>query len=195
MSYDDQQKILEDAISNVWIAVEETANRYRQKDKKITFNGTIAKFKTGFIERYNKIMNGYMKDDVRELDRHKIVAIMIIVCIEDQIITYTGRTDRLISLAPYTIAVEAGLNWMIKGLNRELSKANCNCTPGQYFMPTAFTCPTPYFDIFCRNLYYAETHWNGLNPLDIAERLYLLEYITLQQNRIDPEILKSYNKK
>lgn len=193
MSYENPAQTLEETLNEVWRAIKDTLKKYRQKDKKIIFNDDFIKFRNGFTNRYNKIMTDYMKDDVRELDRHKIVAIMIVVCIEDEIITYSAKQDKMVSLAPYAIAVEVGLNWMYMGLKSELDKAGCSHTIQEYYMPAAFTCPTSYFNIFCRNLYYANMYWSGLNPLDIAERLYLLEYITLQKNYVSPDVLKNYD--
>lgn len=186
------QKVVEEALPKAWEAIQETVRRYQRKDKHIKFSDDYNSFAEGFLRRYTHIMETYMKDDVLELDRHKIISIMIVVCIDDEIITYSGERKDLISLAPYTIAVEVGLNWMLKGLNRELGKSKPGCMVNQYFMPAAFTCPTSYFEIFCRNLYYAKKHWNGLNPLDIAERLYLLEYVTLQYEGIQPSLLQNY---
>lgn len=186
------QKVVKEALPKAWEAIQETVRRYQRKDKHIKFRDDYNSFAEGFLRRYTLIMDTYMKDDVLELDRHKIISIMIVVCIDDEIITYSGERKDLISLAPYTIAVEVGLNWMLKGLNRELGKSMPGCMVNQYFMPAAFMCHTSYFEIFCRNLYYAKNHWNGLNPLDIAERLYLLEYVTLQHEGIQPSLLQNY---
>lgn len=46
-------------------------------------------------------------------------------------------------------------------------------------------------DIMCRNLYYAKTDFT-LNPLDLADRLFLVEYIALTKDGINPDILKDY---
>lgn len=46
--------------------------------------------------------------------------------------------------------------------------------------------------ILCaRNLYYAKTDYK-LNPLDLADRLFLVEYIALMKEGIDPDTLKDY---
>mgnify|MGYP006868100695 FL=1 len=46
-------------------------------------------------------------------------------------------------------------------------------------------------DIICRNLYYAKTDYK-LNPLDLADRLFLVEYFALSSEGIVPDILKDY---
>lgn len=65
---------------------------------------------------------------------------------------------------------------------------------GKIWMQDALSCDTPYFEILCRNLFYAKSDagWN-INPLDMAEKLFILEYVTLEKNGIDPHILKEDN--
>ena len=46
-------------------------------------------------------------------------------------------------------------------------------------------------EIMCRNLYYAKNDYK-LNPLDLADRLFLVEYIALTKEGIAPDILKDY---
>ena len=191
MSSTSQNDILEKAIKEVWEALKETCERYSVRDSKIIFSGNYEDFKTSFISIYDGIKTEYMKPNVSELDRHKIISTMIIASIKNGLITYTGKNSRLISLAEFMIPTEVGLNWMLAGLNRELLKRNTKTKVLQYHMPWAFACDTPYFEIFCRNLYYAHSKEMGLNALDIADKLFLLEYITLQQHGISPEILRN----
>ena len=63
-------------------------------------------------------------------------------------------------------------------------------------MPNAISCNTSFEDIMIRNLVYAEDNpkW-GLNPLAIAENLFLLEYITIIQKGIDFKYLSHDKKK
>lgn len=58
-------------------------------------------------------------------------------------------------------------------------------------LPNAQSCGTPYMEIMCRNLYYAKNDYK-LNPLDLADRLFLVEYIALTKEGIAPDILKDY---
>jgi hypothetical protein len=189
MSPVEQDGVLRKAICEVWDALKETSKRYSKRDEKINFQDDFNQFQDRFQAIYSNIKAEYMRSDVIELDRHKIIAAMITTCAEIPVITYSGNSSRLISLAKYMIPVEVGLNWMLSGLNREMENRQKNYSVSRYFMPSAFACPTPYFEIFCRNLYYAKEKGTGLNPLDIAEKLFLLEYITLLKNNIDPEIL------
>ena len=75
-------------------------------------------------------------------------------------------------------------------LNKILVDKNLQPIKALWF-PKAVSCKTPYFEIFCRNLYFSNNSdkW-GLNPLDIAEKLFILEYVTLEKAGIDPQILK-----
>lgn len=190
MSVEGQSDILKSATHEVWEALEKTCHRYSEKDNKIKFQSNFDQFHSKFALTYNKIKTEYMRTDVLELDRHKIIAAMLTTCLENSVITYSGNNPRLVSLAEYMIPVEVGLNWMLSGLNRELKNKQKNFSISRYVMPNAFACPTPYFEVFCRNLYYAKEKGPGLNPLDIAEKLFLLEYITLLSNGIDPKVLK-----
>lgn len=193
MSSASQNDSLEIVIKEVWDALEETCNRYSARDSKILFKGNYEAFKTSFISLYNGIKAEYMKPNVSELDRHKIISTMIIASIENDLVTYSGKNSRLVPLVEFMIPTEVGLNWMLAGLNRELSKRNFKAKISRYHMPQAFACDTPYFEVFCRNLYYANEKEKNLrlNPLDIAEKLFLLEYITLLKNNIDPTLLRN----
>ena len=191
MKNTNQNDILKNAIKKIWEALSETCNYYSKIDSKIKLEIEYSLFEEKFEAVYNYIKHEYMKKDVIELDRHKIIASFIFVCIENSAVNYTGEKSRYISLVNYMIPVEVGLNWMLAGLNHELEKQKCNRKIQQYSMPTAFACETPYFEAFCRNLYYAKEKENlRLNPIDIAEKLFLIEYITLLENHIDPKILR-----
>lgn len=131
-----------------------------------------------------------MKSNVSELDRHKVAAASIIACIKTNIIHREGPLSaKKKFIGQEMIATEVALKWMLNGLNSQLRSQNIQIEINDYTMPTAFACPTPYFEIFSRNLFFAGRDY-VLNPLDIAEKLFLLEYITLLENNIDPTTLK-----
>lgn len=175
-------------VNALWNALRDTVNHYQEDDEYISFDDEkFLDFKKSFEDLYNNIKDKYMKHNVKTLDRHKVAAVMIVSSLQSNAVSYTKKIGSRHFFGEEMFSTEVALNWMLDALNERLTEL------GQkrievYHMPKAFACDTPYFDIFCRNLYYAEQHYK-LNPLDIAEKLYLLEYITLLQNGIDPSKL------
>lgn len=78
-----------------------------------------------------------------------------------------------------------GMSYMQNRLNKILVEKELP-TIDRYVFPIVFSCKTPYFAIFARNLYftYEKTDWQ-LNLLDMSEILFLLEYMTLTEKGID----------
>ncbi len=81
---------------------------------------------------------------------------------------------------------------MVGKLNEKLSAKGSKKKIEQFIFPDAQSCKTSYIDIICRNLYYARTDFQ-MNPLDLADRLFLIEYIALLKEGINPDILKDYD--
>lgn len=173
-----------------WNALKKTTALYQEKDSNIVFNeNKYNEFESNFKEMYERIKKEYMKPNVRNLDRHKVASVMIVTTLNLDIITYAKNIgEKHCFLGSEMFSTEVALNWMLDSLNDKLKGFGKDSLKA-YYMPQAFTCNTPYFDIFCRNLYLAKRDYK-LNPLDISEKLYLLEYITLQQKNIDPSILQ-----
>lgn len=150
------------------------------------------KFFYYFEKYYNFIKANVMYDNVQELDRHKLTAIIICSII---------KADPLNSILPYKeneyifdgnekIAVDIGLSYMNTSLKQLLSnRLNEERKFKDFIFPVASMCDTKYISIMCRNLYYAKKYFE-LNPIDMANTLFLLEYITLLQVDIKPETMK-----
>lgn len=150
------------------------------------------KFFYYFEKYYNFIKANVMYDNVQELDRHKLTAIIICSII---------KADPLNSILPYKeneyifdgnekIAVDIGLSYMNTSLKQLLSnRPNEERKFKDFIFPVASMCDTKYISIMCRNLYYAKKYFE-LNPIDMANTLFLLEYITLLQVDIKPETMK-----
>ena len=94
----------------------------------------------------------------------------------------------MIFIGSELIAIEVALAVMCTLLNDKLEAIGHGKKILSYYMPQAMSCSTPYALIFARNLIYAQKDF-VLNPLDIAEKLFLLETITLIKNNIDPQLL------
>lgn len=185
------KEILQPVINTLLEGLKEACIWYQAQDSCLMYNNIAEEvFCEEFCKMYTQIMHSYMKDNVRELDRHKVASVMIIASIKAGVISYQENKLKpgTKSIAQEMIATEVALSWMLQRLNEKLT-ALCQRTIEHYFMPEAFVCPTPYFEIFCRNLYYSN-QGNKLNALDIADKLFLIEYITLCKNGIDPTLLK-----
>lgn len=153
-------------------------------------------FKKTFNDLYYKILNDYMEESVDNLDRHKVAAVIIISILKTIDIEYNNLPDTKVFWGKQTVAVNIGLNYMCGELNKILAENGWDGEIEKFDMPNAISCNTSFEDIMIRNLVYAEDNpeW-GLNPLTIAENLFLLEYITIIQRGIDFKYLSHDKKK
>ena len=153
-------------------------------------------FKKTFNDLYNKILVDYMEESVDNLDRHKVAAVIIISILKTIDIEYDNLPETNVFWGKQTVAVNIGLNYMCGELNKILAENGWDGEIERFDMPNAISCNTSFEDIMIRNLVYAEDNpkW-GLNPLAIAENLFLLEYITIIQKGIDFKYLSHDKKK
>lgn len=145
-----------------------------------------------FEKNCNKLISlvkQYMNETSAVLDRHKMAAIIIIAIIQTKPLTYKKESDDVVFVANYVVASEVGFSYMRESLNEVLEEMG-EMLIDRYFFPESWTCENGYFRVFYRNLYFADNsiEW-GLNPLDISEKLFLIEYITLMKKGINPEKL------
>ena len=178
-------------VDAYWNELKDTLSYYQKNDQNLIFDETkYREFKDIFNNLYNDIRTKYMKSQVNALDRHKVVSIMLIATLKAKVIVYKKELKtKQTFLGAEMFATEVALTWMLDTLNKKLLSLGIKEKIQFYHMPEAFVCSTPYFDIFSRNLFFAARDY-VLNPLDISEKLFLLEYITLIKNNIDPAILK-----
>ena len=137
-----------------------------------------------------------MEESVDNLDRHKVAAVIIISILKTIDIEYDNLPETNVFWGKQTVAVNIGLNYMCGELNKILAENGWDGEIERFDMPNAISCNTSFEDIMIRNLVYAEGNpeW-GLNPLTIAENLFLLEYITIIQRGIDFKYLSHDKKK
>lgn len=143
-----------------------------------------------FENLYEYIKKQYMSQEVEYLDRHKVAAIIMIAIIRSDAIVYKGQIpENQVFLGTYFIAASTGFSYMKEKVDALLKTHGYHID--KIWFPTPISCETPFFEVFSRNLYFAATdsEW-GLNPLAIAEELFILEYVTLEKAGIDPQILK-----
>lgn len=175
----------------IWEMVIVGSSTIQSKFEGVTFSDNAGeKYRETFDSLYNKV-SLYMENKDGALDRHKTAAIIMISIIESNpLICESDANSDKVFMANYVLAAEIGLSYMLEMLNQKLNKKGEKSIE-KYFFPEAMSCSTEYFQIFYRNLYYAHTDWI-LNPLDMAERLFLLEYMTLKENDVNPNLLKEY---
>ncbi len=179
-------------IEKTWDLLECAVNQYKEKCPDVLCDENAKdRFDEIFRNWYAEIKKDYMNTNVQNLDRHKVASILMVSIIKSEAIKYNGQIpENQVFFGGYLIAASVGFSFMMDQLNRALMEKGVDVLEGFVF-PEPVSCRTRYFDVFCRNLYYAEKNekW-GLNPLELAEKLFLLEYITLRENNIDPGVLK-----
>lgn len=151
-----------------------------------------SKLKELFISKYEYVMEKFMDAETKSLDAHKQASILTISCLESEIIM--PKDDKLgedeINIFPEVLSVNLGLSYMLASLNRNLQDHRMKQKVKKYLFPIAFSCDTPYMEIICRILYYDKEEKMPYSVLDLSERYFLIEYITLLQSGIEPLKLK-----
>ena len=180
-------------VNNIWELILEEYKKYGGNDSKLVFDASqVDNFKLLFESKYNHLKEKYMDKSVKHLDRHKVAALIIVSLLEVSPFSIQLPDDgQYISIANELIALKAGLAYMVQSLNKKLEQKNAKKQIETFVFPEAQSCSTSYMEIMCRNLYYAKRDFQ-LNPLDLAERLFLIEYISLIKSEINPDILKDY---
>lgn len=186
-------------IKYVWNVLNGAIKTIDDDDKKKNLTISCKDFnfyKKTFNDLYYKILNDYMEESVDNLDRHKVAAVIIISILKTIDIEYNNLPETKVLWGKQTVAVNIGLNYMCGELNKILAENGWDGEIEKFDMPNAISCNTSFEDIMIRNLVYAEDNpeW-GLNPLTIAENLFLLEYITIIQRGIDFKYLSHDKKK
>lgn len=192
----DERKDLDFLIKSVWnnikIGIEHETKRYRNVSPK---RGGEKRFGDNFKDLYNEISVRFMEDPNGALDRHKVAAIIMISIIKSDLLDTNlsnGKTaDNKSYYGIYILAMNSGLDYLLSEINSVLQKEGPSQKLSTFNFPEATSCSTDYSKIFFRNLYYAKTFY-VLNPLDLAERLFLLEQLTFMKFNIDPSLFKEY---
>ena len=157
-------------------------------------------FRVKFKKRCDYVLKEYMHGDVKSLDRHKLSAIAIIELVNSDIVTakpltVAEQSSGMINIAPFLFATQAGFQMLLHWLNLDLKGKEALID--KWVEPKLLSCPfNGYFMVFARNLYYTKyrvidngCYGTDYNELELAEKLYLFEYITLMNNDIDLELL------
>lgn len=178
-------------IETLWKLTEAGADYLSDKEADVVFDRhKKERFEQRFSDMYFHIKRDYMDYATTCLDRHKIAAIYIIAFLEAGLIRSKSNEERFIGA--YSLALDCALSYMLKELNKQ-RKAKGKEEINEYFFPEAIFCKTSYYKIMYRNLYYTDKdkEWK-LNPLELSERLFLIEYITLREHGIEVKDIREY---
>lgn len=177
-------------IDSIWEKLTASSVVYGEENPHFAFQDDKKElFAQKMKSNYRKVKDEYMTTSVENLDRHKVAAIIVISALEAEVIGYKDLDNDYVFIGAELIALNVGLSYMIDRLNERLDERQVGKRIQRFVFPDAQSCSTPCAEIICRNLYYAKRDY-GLNPIDLAERFFLLEYITLMKEGIDPNILK-----
>lgn len=183
---DDLKKIL-------WnLAQEEAINISKAFPDSFAFNDNSEFiFYESFDNYMTDIKSNFMQDGVNTLDSHKIAAITICSIINSNILKVIFKYDKeeKLFIGNEKIAFTIGLSYMNTAMRELLKDTSESIKFKDYVMPEALICDTDYITILCRNLYYAKTYYK-LNPIDLANTLFLLENFNLVNFGINLNIVK-----
>lgn len=184
MDFDEK---LQQMANELWELVKRGKDAIILQSKDIKFDDKKKQFCESYCKLYKEIQDTYMHKS-EALDRHKVAAIMIICVVKIKPLSIQEQSKEF--MGNYVLAADAGFNYMLDELNRVLKDNGMECIQ-RYAFPDALACDTYYYKIFYRNLYYTEKNesWS-YNPLELADKLFLLEYITLKENNVDMKKLK-----
>ncbi len=176
-----------------WKTISKEVEFAQKTDKNIYLNETLKNEICNDLHiEYEKIKNTYMSKDTEFLDRHKVIAILVTLMVKKDLIKYKGKLKAdEIFLGKELIATSVAFSVMFDLLQDRLNKAGYKLECNAYYMPIAMACSTPYQIIFARNLRYCQEN-GGINILELSEKLFLIETITLVKNNIDPTIIAEY---
>lgn len=192
-------------VLNAWDLLETAYNtKIKDQNSDIIFDKNLFDDCYDYFKQWRElIQKKYMKDPEKELDRHKIAAILTISIIQSKSIYYNNKiSNNQIFIGLQLLAVTCGLSYMQDELNKILIE-NGYDPIDKYDLPIPFSCDTNYLEVIARNLYYQEhgTDLSGkkvwtFNPLDLANEYFLIEYITLIKRGIptDTFLLKDKQK-
>ena len=189
---------MKQTVEAAWDVLAKACEKAQKITPGITFNqDAYDECCSRFINWRDIILTKFMKDDVKELDRHKIAAILTVSIIQSNAISYEEQlNDDKVFFGQEVLAVQCGLTYMQDQLNRRLKEKGLQQIE-RYEMPVPFSCKTNYFYVIARNLYYEEhgTDLEGkklwaLNPLQLANVYYFVELYTLEHLGINTELLK-----
>ena len=186
-------------VDKIWNALRLTCSQLNDQVNISFQEGNYSQFKKLFTDYYALFLKEFMMQDTRALDEHKQAAVIVISAIQSNAIQQTASEGE-IALAPYAVALNVGFSFLLDRINEKLK--DISVKPIEEFqLPYPIACDTPYFETLCRILYFENggaskegiSYPVTFNIIEWADRFFLLEYILLQQNEINPWRLREDN--
>lgn len=186
------------AVENFWLGLENSYNNWRKKENgnTLSFHPERKKdFSKLFSRYYNVIKNQFMTPETEGLDVHKQSAIMVISALEANIIEQTQEEGK-VALGAQAVILDVAFSYLEQSINNKLKEIGAHTV--KLKLPVALACDTSYFNILRRILYYEDNRVEidddfykmSYNVIEWSDRFFLLEYITLLSNGIDPQLVK-----
>lgn len=190
------EELLQPVIEKVWDAIRRTCEQTGEQSGVMFCAEKYEQFADNFERYYNLFRNDFMTEKTTELDEHKQAAVIIVSAIEANAIHQEVR-EGMVALAPYAIPLNVSLNFLLDRINEKLKKVG-EKEITELFLPFPLACDTPYFESLCRILYLENggakeagiSYPMSFSLVEWADRFFLLEYILLQQNSINPSQLR-----
>ncbi len=178
-------------IENIWEAIAKLSLELQKSNDNIVFDaGKKDIFVATFEEYYTEIMDNHMYETTA-LDAHKIAAIIIVSILQNDVLIIREYDQENIFIGEELVAISVALSYMRDRLNEKLIEKQIEKQIDKYKLPIAFACDTPYVEVWSRLLYIAKNKEKpAFNILDLSDKLFLLEYITILEAGIEPLRLK-----
>lgn len=176
-------------VKKISAEVEIQALNFEKKfSEKVKYDrDSLSKMSKYINKNYTFIKETMMKKDVNYLDRHKVSALIMCSIVYARPLIVLLNDDE-VSFANEQLAFSMGMSYLKKWLIETLEDqdnvvAASKLKFEKFILPKALSCKTEYSIIMCRDLFYANTYYE-LNPITLANTLFLIEYITLSKLNI-----------
>ena len=175
------------ATTNVfWNAVSRKCKELSTQDDVLLLDESL---KDAYLEScdaaYKKCKEENMHEGVENLDRHKVVAILVIQGLALDIVKRKGindvDTEKDIFIGKEKALLICAISYIAQQINKAIDESHeAIDTMSRFILPKAFSCKTNYIDIMCRLLHYGK-QGHTLTILDLADHFFLLEYIAISE--------------
>lgn len=183
-----------------WDALERERARLNSSQLPLVLNEEM---KENYINRCDTVYKTYkerfMQPSVRNLDRHKVAAILVVEGASLNLICLDKDDGGKIFLGTERVLLTCALAYLLDQFNFLLDGGGVEGAAkadfprmAEFRQPGAFACDTKYVDIMSRNLHYTLPHlklFESESALDVhlnvvrelAEKFFLLEYISIAE--------------
>lgn len=179
----------------IWNTLVEEIKKVQKNDDNIYLDNSrydYHDFEKFFQDEYDRIKDNYMTKDTEFLDRHKVAAITVKTIIDLHLVGYKRKiASNEVFIGAELIALQVALSYMFKMLEKKIEIAGLPFSAKSYVLPIPMSCNTDYMYIFARNLLYCQ-ECGGIVSIELADKFFLIESLTLKEYRINPKLLKDY---